>query len=222
MAGLVKIMHAIRIGLVLALALPPLLAQEPAPLPPLPQTNLASAAPPEVVASAVAAVKKLGEDVVLGHFHVAIERMNPTWKERMAKKLGGMEVLERQLAGVARQMTQQGISMISCKPQGTPRSYEVWPGKKVEMVDGVARETMIHTKWLVLVPTVTRFRILQEGSNRPTVMESLSYQAAIADKGSDDWTFIDGSGLTVNDLRSLFLTLPKDMELPPVEKREIR
>ena len=83
------------------------------------------AAPPDVVASAVAAVDKLGEEVVLGRYQVAVERMNPMWKERTAKRMGGMEALEKQLDGVATQMVQQGISMISFKPQGQPRSYEV-------------------------------------------------------------------------------------------------
>ena len=64
-------------------------------------TPMASAAPPDVVASAVAAVAKLGDEVVMGRYQVAVERMNPLWKERTAKRMGGMEELEKQLAGVA-------------------------------------------------------------------------------------------------------------------------
>ena len=37
--------------------------------------------PPEVVASAVAAVAKLGEEVVMGRYKVAVDRMNPQWKD---------------------------------------------------------------------------------------------------------------------------------------------
>jgi hypothetical protein len=44
---------------------------------------------------------------------------------------------------------------------------------------------------------------------------------AIADKEDLNWTFIDGSGLTPADLRGLFITLPQDMELPPVGRREV-
>jgi hypothetical protein len=201
-------------------------AQEPlAPLPPLAEevpAGAASSAPADVVASAVAAVAKLGDEVVLGRFQVAVDRMNPTWKERTAKRVGGMEVLEKQLAGVARQMVQQGISMISFKPQGLPKSFEVGPGKKVEKVDGVEVESLIFNKWLVLVPTVTQFRIMREGEVKPLFIESVGFQVAISDKAKNDWTFIDGSSLSVNDLRSLFATLPQDMELPPLEKREAR
>lgn len=187
--------------------------------PPAEQAPVATTAPPEVVASAVAAVQKLGEEVVLGRYEVAIKRMNPQWKQRAAARLGGMEVLEKQLDGVAREMMQRGISMISFKPQGEPRSFEVWPGKKVETVDGKEVESLIFTKWMVLIPTVTQFRIMPE-NQRPVIVESIGFQVAISDKGADDWTFIDGSGVTVNELRRLFITLPADLELPPITERE--
>jgi hypothetical protein len=183
---------------------------------------MAEPVPPAVLASAVAAVAKLGEEVVLGRYQVAVERMNPIWKERTAARMGGMAALEKQLAGVAAQMVQQGISMISFKPQGQPRAYEVSPGKKLIKENGRDVERLAFTKWLVLVPTVTKFRIMQQGNPRPLVIESTSYQVAISDKGRSDWTFIDGAGLRPADLRGLFITLPQDMELPPVEKREAR
>ena len=197
-----------------------------APLPAVPKEGAAaatsSAAPADVVASAVAAVAGLGNEVVLGRYQVAVERMNPLWKERTANRMGGMAELEKQLAGVARQMVQQGISMISFKPQGQPRSFEVGPGRKVEKVNGEEVESLIFTKWLVLVPTATKFRIIRQGETKPLVIESIGFQAAISGKGKNDWTFIDGSGLTVNDLRGLFVTLPRDLQLPPLEKHESR
>jgi len=79
-----------------------------------------------------------------------------------------------------------------------------------------------YTKWLVLGPTVTRFRAMIEGDPVAVNIESTGFQVAISDKGSDEWTFIDGSAVSVNDLRSLFITLPKDLELPPLEKKQIR
>jgi hypothetical protein len=208
----------------LALAGGTLNAQDrPPPLAPLPAENAApeaSVAPADVVASAVAAVADLGNEVVMGRYQVAVERMNPLWKERVANRMGGMKELEKQLAGVARQMVQQGVSMISFKPQGTPRSFEVGPGRKVEKVAGEEVESLVFTKWLVLIPTVTKFRILPQGQVKPIVIDSKGFQVAVADKGSKDWTFIDGSGLSVNDLRGLFVTLPKDLELPPVSRSE--
>ena len=181
-----------------------------------------SSAPADVVASAVAAVSKLGDEVVLGRFQVAVDRMHPAWKERTAKRMGGMEKLDEQLAGVARQMIQQGISMISFKPTGQPSSFEVTPGKKLERASGVEIEKLVFNKWLVLVPTETKFRIIRESEPKPLVIESTGFQVAISDKGKNDWTFIDGSGLTVNDLRGLFATLPQDLVLPPLAKKESR
>ncbi len=177
---------------------------------------------PEVVAAAVAAVAKLGDEVVLGRYQVAVERMNPMWKERAAKRMGGMAALEKQLEGVAAQMVRQGISMISFKPEGQPRTYEVSPGKKTVKEHGMVTEKLVYTKWMILVPTVTKFRILREGNPKPLLIESIGYQVAICDKGRNDWTFIDGAGLTPNDLRAMFGTLPQNMELPPVGKREVR
>lgn len=197
-----------------------------APLPKMaketPAPSHASVAPAEVVASAVSAVASLGNEVVLGRYQVAVERMNSHWKERTAERMGGMQQLETQLANVARQMVKEGISMVSFKPQGQPRSFEVGPGTKVEKIDGQDVESLIFNQWLVLVPTATKFRIVRPGDPKPLVIESIGYQVAISDKGKNNWTFIDGSGLSVNDLRSLYLTLPADLKLPPLEKRESR
>ena len=175
---------------------------------------------PDVVASAVDAVTQLGEQVVLGKYKVAIERMNPLWKERTAQRVGGMAALERQLDGVAARMLQEGISMISFKPHGEPRVYQVTPGKRVVRENGVNVERLVFTRWLVLVPTTTTVRVLRPGETRSIVVESLSFQVAISDKGKNEWTFIDGASLKPSDLRGLFGTLPADIELPPVGKKE--
>ncbi len=198
-----------------------------APLPKIPKEDTApattSAAPADVVAAAVTAVAALGDEVVLGRYQVALERMNPQWKDRTAKRMkGGIEELEKELGGVAKQMVQQGISMISFKPQGLPRSFEVGPGRMVEKVNGQDVESLVFSKWLVIIPTVTKFRIIRPGDAKAVVIESIGFQVAISEKGKNDWTFIDGSGLTVNDLRGLFVNLPQDLQFPPLEKRESR
>jgi hypothetical protein len=211
------------LGMALVIAIGTARAQQPA----APQQAredsevIAEAVPPDVVTSAVAAVAKLGDEVVLGRYQMAVERMNPLWKERTAKRMG-MEELEKQLDAVAAEMVKQGISMISCKPQGQPRVLQVSPGKKTFKENGANVEKLVYTKWLAFVPTVTKFRIMRPGVTKPLVIEAIGYQVAISDKGANDWTFIDGSGLKAGDLRSLFITLPQDLELPPVEKREVR
>ncbi len=192
---------------------------------PVTRVSAQAAAPVEVTDAAVAAVKVLGEQVVLGKHQVAIERMYPEWKERAAKQAGGMDKLETQLAGVARMMAQQGVQLISFKPQGVPMSYEVLPGKEEVVENGKKVEKLIHKKWLVLIPTVTEYRIAKPaekgGAPKFVVIRSTGFQAAISDKDKNDWTFIDGASLTVSDLRRLFITLPENMQLPPITRKAV-
>jgi hypothetical protein len=178
----------------------------------------ATTAPPEIVASAVAAVRHLGEQVVLGRYHVAIEKMNPMWKDRAARRAGGMASLERQLQDVPRRMLRDGVSILSSHPQGEPKVFEVSPGRANP--DGSGE--IIYTKWLIFVPTITTSRVIRESEPRPILFESIGFQVAVSDKEPLDWTFIDGSSVTVNELRSMFPTRPADFELPPIELREAR
>jgi len=179
--------------------------------------------PPEVTSSAVAAVKDLGEQVVLGKHQVAVDRMYPQWKESVAKRSGGMDKLEAKLAGIGKMMTEQGVSLRSFKPTGAPTAYEVGPGKEVVEVNGKKVEQMVHKQWLLLIPTVTEYRITKPaekgGVPQFLVITSTGFQVAISDKGKNEWTFIDGAGVTVPELRRLFITLPETMELPPIERK---
>ncbi|MES2996284.1 MAG: hypothetical protein V4733_05675 [Verrucomicrobiota bacterium] len=178
--------------------------------------------PPEVVNSAVTAVEKLGEQVVLGRYQTAIERMNPLWKDRMAKRLGSMAKLDAELNEAAAKMVRQGITMISFKTQGVPRAFEVWPGTETVKTAAGPRSRLVYEKWMVLVPTVTRYRITPQGGPKPIIIESAGFQVAVRAKDSTEWTFIDGSNLSGGDLRSLFVTLPQDIELPAVERKQVQ
>jgi len=176
---------------------------------------IADRVPDEVIKSATSAVAALGNEVVLGRYQTALERMNPLWKERVSQRMGGMQALEEQLAKIPEEMVRQGITMLSSRPEGVPIVHQVTPQKGKS-------GNLVYTKWLVLVPTMTKFRLIREGNPKPLVIESLGYQVAISPKDQLDWTFIDGAGLKVSDLRGLFITLPRNIELPPVSKREAR
>lgn len=176
-------------------------------------------APLEVVNSAITAVNDLGRQVVLGKMKTSLERMYPQWKERLSRRLGSEQALEKQFDEAVAEMMRQGTSMISFKSYGFPKVYEVFPGKKVEVVDGKEVETLINTKWLLLIPTEVRYRVMQK--QEAIVIESKGFQVAIADKNKLQWTFIDGAGLTVQDMRSLFISLPVDMELPEIKRRTV-
>jgi hypothetical protein len=186
------------------------------------QDAIEEVAPPEVGAAAAKEVAALGQQVVMGRYEVAIERMYPQWKARAAKRMGGMDNLKKELDGVAKRMLQQGISITDFKPSGEPRVYEVCSGKRVVKENGVEVEKLCYTKWMALVPTTTRFRMFLEKDPKPVVIESTGFQVAIADKGGSEWSFIDGSAVTVKDLRSLFFNLPVSLELPPLDKKQIK
>ena len=178
--------------------------------------------PPQVLASAVEAVNKLGKEMELGRYAVAVERMNPQWKKRTADRMGGEKALKAQLDGVAAQMVQQGVNILSSKAEGKPIPYEVKPGGIVMDGNKVVANRVRHTMWLVLVPTTTRVRIFPQGATRAVIYDSYSFQVALADKDKLDWTFIDGASVNVADLRGMFSTLPKDMTLPTVRKQAAR
>lgn len=72
---------------------------------------------------------------------------------------------------------------------------------------------------MLLIPTEIRYRVMNGAT--PLIIESKGYQIAISDKDKVNWTFIDGSGLKVQDLRSMFISLPKDMILPEIKRREV-
>ncbi|MGJ8634061.1 MAG: hypothetical protein ACSHX7_09080 [Luteolibacter sp.] len=186
------------------------------------QDAVVERASPQVVASAVDAVNALGKEVVLGRYQVAVDRMYPQWKEREAKRVGGMEKLEKQLEEVPKEMLRRGISVTNFTSAGQAKAFEVSPGKTVITVDGQQVERLRYTKWMILVPTVTNFRILLEGNPKPVVIENKGFQVAISDKGANSWSFIDGSSLTINDLRKLFGNLPQDLQLPALERKQIK
>lgn len=176
-------------------------------------------APLEVVNSAINSVNDLGRQVVLGKMKTSLERMYPPWKDRLSRRMGGDAALEKQFDDALAEMMKQGTSMVSFKTYGFPRVYEVFPGKKVEIIDGKEVETLTNTKWMLLIPTEVRYRVMQK--QEVIIIESKGFQVAIADKDKLHWTFIDGARLTVQDLRSLFISLPKDMELPQFERRTV-
>lgn len=193
-------MRIVMTGMMLAVLLPVLSAQ--------------AVAPPEVVKSAITSVEALGKKVVNSDYKAAIDSMYPQWKERMAKRKGGIKKLESELEGIGEMMSRNGVQIISFKTVGMPTSYEVWRGKGGDAAGGEPN----FTKWLLLIPTVTQFRIFHDDGPKAALINSHGFQVAIADKGQDNWTFINGSDVSVSDLRSLFTTLPANMELPLVKQ----
>lgn len=184
--------------------------------------------PEAAIASAVQAVGELGQSVVQGRYQVALERMNPKEKKDLIKQMGGLQKLEEKLKSVPAEMAKKGVRILSSKPQGKPQAYPVSPVfVKPTEVGGGGEEKgrWYYSQWLVLVPTVTHYEVRLQPEGQPEQLvkiESLSFQVAVSDRDKEDWTFISGSGLTVNRLRNHYSTLPANIELPPVQDRQVQ
>lgn len=158
---------------------------------------------------AAAATKLLGDQVLRTNFSYVFQRMYPRHKARAAKKAGGEEKLAAQLAKLPEQMKKDGIVILSFAV-GEPKSAFLVPEYK---------------EWLVFVPTKKTYLVPdpQRGVNRK--FESYGYQIAVTKEGAQDWYFIDGANLSVQQLRSIFPSLPKDekvLNLPRVSQKEIK
>ena len=92
-------------------------------------------------------------------------------------------------------------------------------------MDAAGREVIVE-HWLAVVPTVTRVKIAdkQKGGLIRT-LEETSYTLAVSEKGKNDWHFMTGMKPTLQDLRSMFPSLPpeeKDLRLPVSSAKEIK
>lgn len=172
-------------------------------------------APPEVTKSAIDAVEELGKQVVLGNHKVAVDKMYPAWKKRMAIRVGGIDKLEAKLLGIGQLMARNGVNMISFKTKGAPWVYEVWPAAEDD------KGAPVFSKWVMLIPTVTTFRIMEGDPPKAHIINSHGFQVAVSGKDKLDWTFINGSDITVPDLRALFPSLPANLELPNVKREAV-
>lgn len=131
------------------------------------ENAVTEAATPEIVSSAVKAVADLGKEVVMGRYQVAGERMYPQWKERAAKRMGGMDKLQEQIDGVGKRMLQQGISITNFSPQGQPRAFEVHPGKRSRSSMGKrSRGCATQNGWCWCRPLRGSARISRETPSR--------------------------------------------------------
>lgn len=170
---------------------------------------------PEIAPSAVQAVRALGQEMLKGNYQAAFRSMNPMWKKRLASRMGSTEKLEQELDKGAKTLLANGVALTSFEPSNDTQVLEVWPDQK----PGSSKQ-FVYKKWLVIIPTTTRFRLTNQGQTH--IIESHSFQIAIADKNQLNWSFIDGSSVNINDLRSIFLTLPESLKLPKTSRSVIQ
>ncbi len=186
---------------------------------------------PVLAEQAQSAVQKMGVELMRGNFKYSQERMYPRWKRRLAKRVGSMEDLEAQLATGDQQRVKMGLIVSSYRADKPTAFFDVWRAKKVDpdsgklSLDEDGREVVV-SHWLAVVPTTTQVKVPdpQQGGRMRT-LEEKSYAIAIAEKGSNQWYFLTGMKPSIQDLRSLFPSLPIDrneLGLPESSAREIK
>lgn len=169
-----------------------------------------------ILTSAEVATKKLGQQVLKGNFIYSIDNMYPRWKARAAVRSGGEEKLRAKLLKVPEEMRKNGITMLKFDV-GKPKAlHEVFLGRGQDK-DG--KPIQAYLEWLVFVPTRTEYHFIDPETRKPKRIERKSFQVAINTKGKAKWTFIDGSTLTVQQLRSFFPGLPEDQKLLGLPQR---
>jgi hypothetical protein len=175
--------------------------------------NARNPVPPEVLVRAQKAVQDLGLEVRKGNYSFVVETMYGPWKSKEVRRSGGEGAFAKSvLVDIPRKMREQGIQITQFTAGRPTSAFEVRPVMKVikDGDVGAMKEVSHYREWLVFVPTTRRCRISQAG--KVTFVESTGYQAAVVTKGKNDWTFINGSGLSVDQLRGLFSSLPISKE----------
>ncbi len=165
---------------------------------------------------AATATKILGNEVVKGNFSFTIQRMYPRWKKKTAADVGGMDRLVEKLKEVPKVMKQNGIVILAFEPKMPNKVFEV-RAAIIQTKDG--QKKTIYTEWLAFVPTTMKYLVPDPATGKNVRLKKSGFQVAVSRKEENDWYFIDGSNLGVEELRRLFPALPADRKalmLPPV------
>lgn len=179
------------------------------------------AVPISVMGDAKEAVKKLATEVRKGNFLYSLDNMYPRWKESMAKRIGGEEVLRKRLESVPKDMLDKGISITDFKVGEPEAAFEV----NGDLLRD-SKKSPTFSEYLVFVPTTSLYRVIDPQGGVVKYLEAQGFQIAVASKKTPtQWTFIDGSNIKMSDLRGLFPHLPNSDEalnLPSREMKELK
>ncbi|MFC4995077.1 hypothetical protein [Rubritalea tangerina] len=175
---------------------------------------------PEVSASVKKSVQALGNEVLKSNYRFAVDKMYPRWRVRQAKRLGSETLLLESFNKAGAQMQEAGITIDSFVAQPAWKAYRVHPKKKPGVREIRSSEDVSY-ELLVFVPTKMKMTFYIKDAPKRSFMRE-SFQIALAQEGTNQWTFIDGATIRVQDLRSMFPLLPHGLELPKKLDTEIK
>lgn len=176
----------------------------------LEKTIKRQAVPAEILAEAVRAVQAVGDLTLQGDFDGVVQTLYPRFRNRAAKKLGGNDELARQMQRMVNDFAAQGIMVTQFSAEPALHGFDIPEFRE----------------WLVFVPTTRTVRFVDPQTGLKQMKEVSDYQVAIRGKAEgSQWSFLNGSTLQIQELRTFFPTLPADIEewaVPPKKARDVR
>ncbi len=165
------------------------------------------AVPAAVLADAVNAVQQVGEQTLKGQFEAVIAQLYPRYRQRAAKKLGGSDQLAVKMEQMVDEFAAGGLTVTQFVAEPALHGFDIPE----------------FGEWLVFVPTTRTVRFIDPNTGQRRQGEIGDYQIAVrSKKEGSSWTFINGSLLKIQELRSFFPSLPVDIQEYAVPKKSFR
>lgn len=149
-------------------------------------------------AKARATAQKMEPAILRGDPMPLLKKMHPRWKTRLSQRAGGEAQLEAAFQKQAKVIANAGVQVVS---------FSISPATSEPIAVNFDRER------LVFLPTMKMISGLDKDGKLRRI-EQKGFLIAVAEKGTDQWTFIDGQTLSKADIRSLFPELKKDFVTP--------
>lgn len=155
------------------------------------------AVPAAVLADAVKATQEVGDQTLKGDFEGVVTQLYPRYRKRAAKRLGSNEALAEQMRKLVSDFMAGGMTVTKFVAEPAIHGFDIPEFRE----------------WLVFVPCTRTVRRIDPDTGLVQWAEIKDYQVAIRKKGEGEhWSFINGSRLKIQELRSFFPSLPNDIE----------
>lgn len=165
------------------------------------------AVPAEVLADAVRAVQDVGDLTLKGDFEGVVAQLYPRFRQRAAKKLGGNEQMAAQMRKMVNDFAASGLMVTQFQADPAIHGFDIPEFRE----------------WLVFVPTTKTVRFVDPRTGLKETKAVTDYQVAIRSKEAGaKWSFLNGSTLKIQELRTFFPSLPADIEEWAVPKKSAR
>lgn len=186
----------------------------------VPERNLV---PMEVQRRAQAAVQAAMTEAVKGNFEVLVNQMNPKYLKLETRRIaGGIAGVKADKLRLFKELAKNGVVLGASVARQPNSAMEVDFGIDKEVVEGRRRNVSVYRKWMVIVPTVTDFQVVDRTQKPAKIRKfrKFGFEVAVSPKQGENWTFIPGEGMNPLQLRKMFPFLPRDPKVYrfPVEK----